>query len=118
MAFSSYLIADFVMDEANRRFAPQLRPVPERLEIFKQYCSCLDRMIEEFDGTSLEVEIDEEGTTVHMRLELKEFALDNREHSLYRQLLERTVSVHISRVEDSDGIRLCLVFPSLWDIAK
>lgn len=116
MAFSSYLIADFVIDEANRQFAPLFRINEERLDIFRQYCAALDTFIEEFGGSTLEVNVDEEDMTVHMKMELEELVVDDRDRAVFTQLVERALSM---RVEHGDGDTVCiqLVFPSLWERA-
>lgn len=116
MEFSSYHIADFVLDEATQQFAPMFRLSQERLDIFKQYCSVLDRMVEEFNGSTLQVEVDDEDMSVHMTLELDEFTVDSSDRAVFTQLIEHAISVRFEH-GDEDTLRMTLVFPSLWEKA-
>ena len=116
MDFSSYLVADFVLSEANNQFAPLFKPSEERLEVFKQYCSVIDKLVGDFGGTTLEVEVDDEDMSVHMKLELEELVVDDHERAMFTQLLERTVSFRVEHGE-GDTILLHFVFPSLWEKA-
>ena len=116
MAFSSYHIADFVLSEANEQFAPLFKPSEERLDVFRQYCSFIDRLVEEFGGTTLEFSVNDEDMTVHLKLELEELVVDDRERAVFTQLIDRTLSFRVEHGE-GDTILLHMVFPSLWEKA-
>lgn len=114
MDFSSYHIADFVIDEASRQFAPLFRLSGERLDIFKQYCSFIDKLIEEFGGTTLEVTVDDDDMTVHMKMELEELVVDDKERAVFTELVGRALSMRVAHGE-GDTVLIHLVFPTLWE---
>ncbi len=116
MSFSSFHAAKFVLDEADGRFAPQYRPVPERLDIFRQYCAVIDGLMMKFGGKSLEVEVREDDMTVHMEMALEDLVVDDGERAAFTQLIGRSLSFGV-RSGGEDAVLLHLVFPSLWEKA-
>lgn len=117
MPFASYEIARMILDEADERFAPLFRPVPVRVDIFRQYCSVLDRMIETLNGESFEIQVDEETMEVHITLcieKLPELSLRREESRLYRELIRRASAFRITK-DGEERLLLQFTFPSLWD---
>ena len=115
MKFSSFRVFKMVLEDANKRFAPAFTPVQERIDILEQYCSALDRIIEDYDGEEFECEVDEISMAVKLSVVLSQIVSDNL-NSLFQALIERAVYADVVIV-DSDHLRLTFVFPSLWEKA-
>lgn len=52
-------VVSMVVDEATDQFSQLWKINKERYEILKQYCDVLDSLVEEFDGESFNVEVDD-----------------------------------------------------------
>ena len=115
MRFKSFDVASTVLEEANKRFSPIWKPNNERVAIFQQYCDVVDDLIEEFDGESIDVEVDEIKMTICLRIECADITIKTKSHKYY-ELMQRTVSFGFEAT-DSDMIALKLVFPSVWEKA-
>ena len=113
MAFSSYGIAEMVLQEADERFAPLFTPDRERLDILKQYCSVIDKVLDEHDGSTFEVEVDENDMMIHMEFCIDSIEVYNTGKDPFQQLLQRAVSFRIQHGEE-DGVLFHLVFQSVW----
>ena len=112
MIFSSFSIAEMVIDAANVRFSMKYKIVPERLEILKQYCKALDELIVKCGANSFEVEIDNTDMTVHMDLMVCCVECSMQQPEL-GQLIQRAMTFRV-KAEDGGNLRLSFVFPSLW----
>lgn len=108
-------VADMIIDEATKRFSPLWKMNEERLDIFKEYCKGVDTLAEEFDGESIEVEVDEITLEVTVILECDEVIIETDNHMLY-ELAKRTIRYGFSTSEDGN-LLVKFVFPSLWDKA-
>ena len=105
-------VVSMVVTEASNRFSPLWKLDEERYDILQQYCEVIDRLSDEFDGESFEVEVDEIAMTVSIKLECRDMVIESKEHSFY-DLVERALSIGFSASEDGN---LCVtfVFPSVW----
>lgn len=112
MKFSSFSIAEMVIDEANDRFSGKYQIVPERLNILKQYCELFDELIENYDADSFEVEIDDEDLTVHMHLIVDAIECSAQQPQ-FGQLIQRAMPFCV-KTDDGKHLRLSFVYPSLW----
>lgn len=113
MAFKAFDVVSTVIEEANQRFAPIWEPDKEKTDILKQSCEAIDILIIEFDGESLDVEVDEEKMLIYIQLECREITIESKEHRCY-DLIQRSVSFGFSRT-NNDTMLLELVFPSIWN---
>lgn len=113
MVFKTFDVASMVLEEANQRFAPIWEPDKEKLDILKQYCEAIDTLIEEFDGESLDIEVDETQMTICVQLECEDITIETQRHRYY-DLIQRSVSFGFSSTEN-DTVVLKLVFPSIWN---
>lgn len=114
MAFKTFDVVSTVIEEANKRFAPIWEPDKEKTDILKQYCEAIDILIKEFDGQSLDVEVDEEKMLICIKLECSEITIERKEHRCY-DLIQRSVSFGFSGT-NNDTMILELVFPSIWNM--
>lgn len=114
MAFKTFDVVSTVIEEANKRFAPIWEPDKEKTDILKQYCEAIDILIKEFDGQSLDVEVDEEKMLICIKLECSEITIEGKEHRYY-DLIQRSVSFGFSGT-NNDTMILELVFPSIWNM--
>lgn len=106
-------VVSAVVDEATDRFSPIWEINEERYEILKQYCDVFDDLVEEFDGESLDVEVDDISMTIAITMECHEITIESQNH-VYYSLAERAKFIGFSASED--GL-LCakVVFPSIWE---
>lgn len=116
MSFTNcFEISSMVIDEASNRFHPSWEISEDRLDIFKGYCDVVDSLAREFDGVSVESEVDETTMKVVISLECDEVIVQSRNHIFY-ELINRTVECGFS-VSDEGNLIVKFVFPSLWDKA-
>lgn len=108
-------IASMVIDDATERFRPSMRLNHERVDIFKQYCSALDELSNEFEGESFEVEVNEITMEITVALECDEVVIESSNHVFY-ELVKRAVKYGFATSEEGNLI-IKFVFPSLWDKA-
>lgn len=107
-----YEVASMVIQDAAKRFSPLWIIDEGDLDIFKQYCSAIDRLAAEFDGESFEVEVDEESMKIMISLECDEVLVTSKEHVFY-SLLKRTEEFSFS-VSENGHLLVKFVFPPLW----
>lgn len=106
-------VVSSVVEEANERFSPRWRLDQERYQILEQYCSVIDALIEEFDGESIEVSVDEDITMcVAIVLECPELTIQSKEHKFY-DLIQRCIAFSFSQ-SDEENLEIKFIFPSLW----
>lgn len=110
-----YDVANMVIEDANERFAPLWKINTELLKVFKDYCNAIDSLVEEFGGTSFEVEVDEITMDVTVVLECDEVVIEKDNHVLY-ELAKRTIRYGFSVSEDGN-LLIKFVFPGLWSKA-
>lgn len=108
-------VASPVVKEATKQFGSLWELNPESYDIFKQYCSAIDAMAEEFGGESFEVEVDDTKMTVSISLECFDMQLYNTKHNFY-QLTERALKFNFYSSKDNNLV-VKFTFPSLWERA-
>ncbi len=108
-----YDVADGILSEAGRKFAPGFAENAEKRKNVKVYCEVIDRLAAEFDGISFEVEVDPSALKIHMRLECVDLALESPNHELY-DLAGCAESCIFSQSEEGN-LLIDFVFPGIWD---
>ena len=108
-----YDVAEMVLDEASKQFAPLFRENAERKQILKSYCEVIDSLAEEFNAESFDVEVDDIKMTISIKMECPDITITSENHPLY-ELAGHAVSVHFSNNE-SDLMVVEFVFPSIWE---
>ncbi len=108
-------VVSMVVNEATSQFAPLCKINEEKYEILKQYCEVIDSLVVEFDGESLDVEIDDIEMTITIKIECQDIVIKSQNHNFY-SLAQRAIEFGFSATEE--GL-LCakFVFPSVWDRA-
>ena len=104
--------ASIVIDEASKRFAPSWKIHPERLDIFHDYCDALDDLSEEYEGTALDVSVDEESMEVIVALVCAEVLVKEPKHRFY-DLCRHSTKFCFSSTKDCD-LLVTFTFPPLW----
>lgn len=102
-------VVDSVLEIANKNFAPLWRPDLRDRDILRQYCDAIDEVVDEFDGTCFEVNVDEISMYIHVELTCREITL--RKGNLLA-VIERSIETKIVKRGDEFGIHF--VFPSIW----
>lgn len=115
MEFSSYLISRFVLDDVDERLAPEMVPVPERLEALQEYCAVMDGILLEHGG-EIETVVNED-LTVSFRMTLDDLEVNRKEKIGFQLLAERAVGLRFAAAGE-DKILVELTFPSLWERAE
>ena len=108
-----YDVAEMVLDEASKQFAPLFRENGERKQILKSYCEVIDSLAEEFNAESFDVEVDDIKTTVSIKMECQDITITSEQHPLY-ELAGHAMDVRFSHSED-DLMVVEFVFPSIWE---
>ena len=111
-----YDVVESVLDEATKRFYPLFIENKERKNILKQYCSAIDKVIDDVSGKSIEVEVDEIKMTISICIGCEEITVypDDR---LFYQLFKRALTIGFSVNEDDGLMVIEFVFPSIWEKA-
>ena len=109
----SYDTANFVIEDANERFAPLWKPNADKIKIFEEYCQAIDSLVDEFGGISLDVEVNEISMEITISLECEEIVVEKNNHVLY-ELIKRTIRYGYSVSEDGN-LLIKFVFPGIWD---
>lgn len=110
-----YDTVSMVIDEATSRFAPLWKENRESKRILAQYCRVIDDLVNEFDGESLEVDVDEIQMTISIKIECQDITLESQKHKYYG-LASRAVSFGFS-VSNNGNLVVEFVFPSIWERA-
>lgn len=105
-------VVSMVVEEASRQFAPSWELDSELYNILKQYCSVIDSLVEEFDGESLDVFVDDIKMTIKVILECPDITIESASHNFYK-LAQRSNSVTFGVSED-ENLNVEFVFPSVW----
>lgn len=108
-------VVSMIVDEATRQFSPIWAPNEEKYNILKQYCSVIDDLAKEFNGESIEVEVDDINMTIDVSLECWDLKLESSDH-IFHKLVKRSVSVGFS-VSNDGNLNVTFVFPSIWERA-
>lgn len=116
MGFSSFSVAESVIQDANERFAPLFEPVQKRIDFLRKYCDAFDILIKENDADSFDFEVDEENMTIHIELVFESVEC-NKDHPQLCQLIKNSTSFSV-RHKDGDHISMSFVYPSLWEKAN
>lgn len=106
-------IATMVVDEATKQFSPLWKINDKNVDILKQYCEAIDLLSNEYNGTAINVFVDEVNMTVDITLTCEDLTIENKSHIFY-QLAERAISVGFSTSDDGE-LEIKFVFPSLWE---
>lgn len=91
----------------------EYEPDAERVDILKEYCEIIDDLLKEFDGISIEVDVDETTLWINIALEVGDILISKREHEFY-ELVKRSVTVDFYRDKKSKNLVCRFVFPSVW----
>ena len=97
-------VVKMVTDEATSQFAPVWRESKERIDILKQYCQFLDKIADEFNGVSFDVEVDDMTMTIAITLECDEIVITEKNHPYY-SLAQRAISFGFSVSDELMSIR-------------
>lgn len=106
-------VVSMVVEEATKQFAPLWALNSENYQILEQYCSVIDVLSEEFEGTSYEVSVDEIKMTVSIVMECEDITILSSAHHFYK-LAERSVELGFS-VSENGRLNVRFVFPSVWE---
>ena len=87
----------------------------ENLDIFKQYCEIIDGYANEFDGESLDINVDKNTMEITVALGCRTFIIEAADHVFY-ELIKRTVRYSFS-TDDDGNLVVKFIFPSLWERA-
>ena len=106
-------IVGMIVDEATKRFSPIMIEDSEKKETLNQYCNVIDNLIEEFDGDSIEVNVDEINMTISIKMFCDEITIETKSHPFY-ELIKRSLSVNFSYERKDNNMSVEFVFPSIW----
>lgn len=106
-------VVSMVVDEATDQFSPLWKINKERYGILKQYCDVLDSLVEEFDGESFDVEVDDIDMTIAITMECHEITIESQNHKYY-SLAQRAIAFGFS-VSNNGLLCAKFVFPSIWE---
>lgn len=114
MKIKCYDLAEPVINEATKRFAPFFKLNSEDVPKFESYCNAIDRLVEPFAIEALEVNVDEITMNVEISFESPCVQLHaDSGTKLFLILANLANSMRISCTEESLA-KVTLVFPPLW----
>lgn len=106
-------VVNMVVEEASEQFKPIWKIDNEKLDILHEYCDAIDEILKEFDGDSIDVDIDEIKMTVSITIECEDLTIESKEHQ-FHQLVERAVRFGFSKSKEREAMCVNFVFPSVW----
>ena len=116
MQVKSFDVAKMVIDEANERFSPIFKVIPECVAVLQNYCEAIDGILNNQTGREFEFEIDEETMEVKMAMVFEDFTVEDPMNEKFQQLAERAGTVSFENV-DGETMRITLTYPPLWEKA-
>jgi hypothetical protein len=115
-AIKCFDVVSLVVNEATNQFSPLWKTDEGKLNVLKQYCSVIDKLVEEYDGESFEVDVNEIKMTVCISSTFEDITIQEHNQKL-NELVKRANSVSFRPSEDGEGVTVDLVFPSVWERA-
>lgn len=112
MKIKCYDILQMVLEEACKRFAPQLQPDEARLHELEAYCGWIDRLLETNEGEEFSCEIDEVSGAILLSAVLGDLIVKPGEDS-FLHLTKATSEIKMEW-ESEESIRVNFSFPSIW----
>lgn len=110
-----YDIAKMVIDEATKRFGTGYCVNDVNVSSLKARCELVDRLAKRFNGTSYEVDVDEENTDITISLTCDEFEIGNPKDDFYK-ITAQAKQVNIKPCSpDSSQVQLDFVFDGIWE---
>lgn len=110
-----YDVAEEIFEEASKQFAPLFVENAEKKDAVKSYCEVIDRLAEEFNGESLEIDVEDISMKIHIRLGCPDVLIQSEDHELY-QLAAFADSVALTHGDDGN-LLIDFAFPGIWDKA-
>lgn len=105
-------VVSTVVEEATRQFSPIWCIDLDKYATLEQYCRAIDAIAEEFNGESIDIEIDEIKMTVSITVECWDMKLESISHVFYK-LAKRSVKFGFS-VSEEGNLNVNFTFPSVW----
>ena len=113
MFISTYDVVEMVVEEAIEQFNNRWVIPKQKLNNLKADCSLIDRLVAEFDGESVEADIDDETMKLKISIVCPDMVLEyGRTHPFFSLILH-TESFGFSAVDDS--LKIDFVFDGLWE---
>ena len=109
---SCFDIVLMVVDEATSQASASLKVDNSKCEVFKIICDIIDKITDDIDCKSLDVEVDENMTTISISVECVEFSADLKK-KMYCNLIRISNSFNIS-VSKNGYLNMRFVFPGVW----
>lgn len=109
-------VVNTVVEEASKQFKPFWKLNEEKLDILHEYCDAIDLILKEFDGDSIDVDIDDIKMTISITIECEDLTIEAKEHQ-FHQLVERAIKFGFSKSKEREVMCVNFVFPSVWDKA-
>ncbi len=116
MAFSSFSIAQFSLDEATEQFERFYRVDQEQMDTFKRCCDAFDYLIDSVrdDEVEFEVKVDDDDKTVQVLLTLPDRIFSKGTPPEFGWIVDWARSMETSQTNDG-RVHLSFVFPPLWE---
>ena len=116
MAFSSFSIAQFSLDEATDQFERFYQVGQEQMDTFKRCCDAFDYLINsvENEEVEFEVKVDDDDKTVQVLLTLPNQIFSKGTPPEFGWIVDWALSMVTGYTNDG-RVRINFVFPSLWE---
>lgn len=115
-----------LIEEATEKFSPLFHENAEYKDIFLDYCSAFDKIIERMDCTAYEININERDMTINVTLDIiyaeiisKGVCMELKD-KLFMSLMERAVSMEFFTKGTGEDVVAAVkfTFPSIWEKAE
>lgn len=108
--FSSYDMAEMVIEEASNRFGKSVSE--ESKSRLKNVCSLIDDLISEYDCESTEFAVNEDTTDLEISLECPDMTIENDSSETFLNVIKEMAEIFFSA---SDGnLKVNLLMRGLW----
>lgn len=86
----------------------------EKMDILREYCSVIDGIMENWSGSSIDVQVIGDNAYVVVSVTVSALVMD-ADHPQYYDLVDRAVAFAVGQTEDHD-VRLDFTFPSVYEV--
>jgi hypothetical protein len=114
--FSCYNVAKMVTDEATEVFGASVTENPEKKANLKAVCDAIDEFLEESNGVSCEVEVDEDTRDITVTLVTNPFEVE-KDTTYFQEMMKRSKRMEFSSA-NADEVCSKFLLDGIWDVAE
>lgn len=105
-----------VVDAKSIELNGKMTPNSEKIEILEEYCNELDKVIDTWEGFSIDADVVGKRNLIVVSIEIAALTI-NEMNTVVFDLIDRSVLFAVGNSE-RNNLRIDFTFPSVWDIIK